>query len=127
MRSLRSACVLYFLAMAVPAYAQAPPAASADTELVPPPAWAFNDVACAPALAPEKRDKKNVPALRVVGVQDLAIRELLGPGDTLIISAGSNAGLQSGQRFFVRRLIPAVATAGPTPRATIHTSGWVQI
>ncbi len=127
MRRLTSACALYFCVVAVPALAQAPPTPSADTELVPPPAWAFNDVACAPALAPEKRDKKNVPALRVVGVQDLAIRELLGPGDTLIISAGSNAGLQSGQRFFVRRLIPAVATTGPTPRATIHTSGWVQI
>jgi len=107
--------------------AQTPPAPSADTEFVPPPAWAFNDVACAPALGPEKRDKKNEPTLRVVGVQDPAIRELLGPGDTLVISAGSNAGLQPGQRFFVRRLIPAVATAGATPRATIHTSGWVQI
>ena len=65
--------------------------------------------------------------MRVVGVQDPAIRELLGPGDTLVISAGSNAGLQTGQRFFVRRVIPAVATFGATPRATIHTSGWVQI
>jgi hypothetical protein len=94
---------------------------------VAPPAWAFNDVACAPALAPEKRDQTDEPTLRVVGVQDPAIRELLGPGDTLVISAGSNAGLQSGQRFFVRRLIPAVTTTGETPRATIHTAGWVQI
>jgi hypothetical protein len=52
---------------------------------------------------------------------------LLGPGDTMVINAGSNAGLQPGQRFFVRRLIPAVATTGPMPRGTIHTSGWVQI
>jgi hypothetical protein len=107
--------------------AQTTPAPSADTEFVAPPAWAFNDVACAPALGPEKRDKKNEPTLRVVGVQDPAIRELLGPGDTLVISAGSNAGLQPGQRFFVRRLVPAITTTGPTPRATIHTSGWVQI
>jgi hypothetical protein len=127
MRSRTSACALYVSLIALPAMAQTPPAPSADTEFVAPPAWAFNDVACAPALGPEKRNKKNEPTLRVVGVQDPAIRELLGPGDTLVISAGSNAGLQPGQRFFVRRLIPAVTTTGPTPRATIHTSGWVQI
>jgi hypothetical protein len=111
----------------MPALAQTPPAPSADAQLVAPPAWAFNDVACAPALGPVKRDKKNEPQIRVVGVQDPAIREVLGPGDTLVINAGSNAGLQIGQRFFVRRLIQAVATFGTTPRATIHTSGWVQI
>jgi hypothetical protein len=112
--------------MAVPALAQTP-APSADTQLVAPPAWAFNDVACAPALLMERRDKNNEPPLRIVGVQDPATRELLGPGDTLVISAGSNNGLQPGQRFFVRRVITAVATTGPTAYATIHTSGWVQI
>jgi hypothetical protein len=127
MRSRTSTCALYVSLIALPAMAQTPPAPSPDADLVAPPAWAFNDVACAPALGPEKRDKKNEPTLRVVGVQDPAIRELLGPGDTLVISAGSNAGLQPGQRFFVRRFIPAVTTTGPTPRATIHTSGWVQI
>ena len=113
--------------IAVSAAAQTAPAPSADTEFVAPPAWAFNDVACAPALGPQKRDRKKDSTLRVVGVQDPAIRELLGPGDTLVISAGSNAGLEPGQRFFVRRLIPAVTTTGRAPRATIHTSGWVQI
>lgn len=127
MRNRAPACALYFCLMAMPAFAQAPPAPSADTQLVPPPVWAFNDLACAPALGPVKRDKTVEPPLRVVGVQDPAIRELFGPGDTLVISAGSNAGIETGQRFFVRRLIPAVATTGPTPRATIHTAGWVQI
>jgi hypothetical protein len=127
MRYRTSACALYLVAMAVPVLAQVPPAPSADTQLVAPPDWAFNDVACAPALGPPKRDRKNEPTIRVVGVQDPAIRELLGPGDTLVVSAGSNAGIQTGQRFFVRRLIPAVATFGANPRATIHTSGWVQI
>ena len=127
MRNRAFACALYITVMAVPAFAQTAPAPSADTERVAPPAWAFNDLACAPALGPEKPDKKFSPPLRVVGVQDPAIRELLGPGDTLVISGGANAGLEPGQRFFVRRLIPAVATPGPKPRATIHTSGWVQI
>lgn len=127
MRSLKPICALYLSLVAVPALAQTPPVPSADTQLVPPPAWAFNDVACAPALAPERLDKKDVPPLRIVGVQDPAVKELLGPGDTLVINAGSNAGLQTGQRFYVRRIIPAVSEFGERPRATIHTAGWVQI
>src|SRR5688572_31680047 len=127
MRNPSYTCALAFSLIAGPAMAQTPPAPSADTQLVAPPAWAFNDIACAPSLGPAKRDKKNVPQLRVIGVQDPAIRELLGMGDTLVINAGVNAGLQPGQRFFVRRLIPAVSVVGPVPRATIHTAGWVQI
>lgn len=127
MRNRGSACALFFTLAAAPAFAQAPPAPSADTQLVPPPAWAFNDLACAPALLTKKRDKANEPPLRVVGVQDPAIRDLFGPGDTLVVSGGENAGLQPGQRFFVRRVIPQVTVTGPTPPPTIHTSGWVQI
>jgi hypothetical protein len=127
MRNRTSACGLYLFLTTVPVAGQTPPAPALEPQLVAPPAWAFNDVACAPALMPETHDKTNVPQLRVVGVQDPAIRELLGPGDTLVISGGSNAGLQPGQRFFVRRVIPAVSTFGARPRATIHTSGWVQI
>jgi hypothetical protein len=127
MRNPLCACALYLVMMASPALAQTTPAPSADTQLIAPPAWAFNDIACAPALAPQKSDKRNEPPLRIVGVQDPAIRELLGLGDTLVISGGSNAGLQPGQRFFVRRIIPAVAVFGAKPRSTVHTAGWVQI
>jgi hypothetical protein len=127
MRNRTLACALSLFVMSAPALAQTPPAPSADTQLIAPPAWAFNDLACAPALLTEKRTKANEPTLRIVGVQDPAIRELLGPGDTLVISGGSNAGLQPGQRFFVRRVIPAVTTTGPAALATIHTAGWVQI
>lgn len=127
MRNPLCACALYLVIVAAPALAQTSPAPSAETQLVAPPDWAFNDIACAPALLTEKRTKKNEPTLRIVGVQDPAIRELLGPGDTLVISGGSNAGLQTGQRFFVRRVIPAVQGTGPAQRSSIHTSGWVQI
>ena len=127
MRNRTSACALYLLLTTVPVAAQTPPAPALEPQLVPPPAWAFNDIACAPALAPEKVDKKNAPQIRIVGVQDPAIRELLGPGDTLVVSGGSNAGLQTGQRYFVRRVIPAVSMFGSKPRSTVHTSGWVQI
>ena len=127
MRNPWCACGLYLSLVAAPALAQTPPAPSADTQLVPPPAWAFNDIACAPSIGPEKEDRNNVPQLRVVGVQDPGVRELLGPGDTLVINGGSNSGIQSGQRFFVRRVIPAVSMFGERPRPTIHTAGWVQI
>src|SRR5688500_11067913 len=127
MRNRASACALYVFLTTAAAAAQTPPAPPVESQLVPPPAWAFNDIACAPALLPEKYDKKYDSPVRVVGVQDPAIRELLGPGDTLVVSGGSDAGLQPGQRFFVRRVIPAVSTFGAKPRSTIHTSGWVQI
>jgi hypothetical protein len=84
-------------------------------------------VACAPAVAPAKVDKNDIPQLRIVGVQDPNVRELLGPGDVVVLNGGSNAGIQPGQRFFVRRVIPAVQMFGEKPRATIHTAGWVQI
>jgi hypothetical protein len=98
-----------------------------DPTLVPPPSWAFNDLACAPALVTEGKDVKTTPpAFRVIGSQDSAMRDLLGPGDTLVISGGSNAGLQSGQRYFVRRHVTSRGNASVLP-VTIHTAGWVQI
>jgi hypothetical protein len=127
MRNRTSACALYLSLIAVPAFAQAPPSPSADTALVPPPDWAFNDIACAPALAPEKLKNDDLPHLRIVGVQDPSVKQLLGPGDVVVLSAGSNATLQAGQRFYVRRLIPGVQMFGEKPRTTIHTSGWVQV
>ena len=127
MRNPWCACGLYLSLVASPALAQTPPAPSADTQLVPPPAWAFNDIACAPAVGPEKEDKANVPQLRVVGVQDVVVRDLVGPGDTLVINGGSSSGIQPGDRFFVRRIIPAVSMFGDTPRPTIHTAGWIQV
>lgn len=127
MRNPWCACGLYLVLVAAPVLAQTPPAPSVDIELVAPPAWAFNDIACAPAIGPEKPDKNNVPQLRVVGLQDPGVRELLGPGDTVVINGGSNSGIEPGQRYFVRRVIPAVSMFGERPRPTIHTAGWVQI
>ena len=50
MRNRSAACALFVLLLAVPGLAQAPAQAPADEpQLVPPPSWAFNDLACAPA------------------------------------------------------------------------------
>src|SRR5687767_7559185 len=112
MRYQSTACVLSVCLIAAPVWAQAP----ADQQMVAPPSWAFNDLACAPGLAPVKTvETAPPPAYRVIGSQDTVIRSLLGPGDTLVISGGSNAGLQSGQRYFVRRLVQSRAGSQTLP------------
>jgi hypothetical protein len=118
-------CVLYVLVFANQGLAQAPVQAPGQApQLVPPPSWAFNDLACSPGLVTQKKEEMTPPVYRVVGSQDPAMRDLLGTGDILVISGGSNAGLQAGQRYFVRRHI---VTHTSTLPVTIHTAGWVQI
>jgi hypothetical protein len=127
MRYRNAACALGAWMIAVlPAVAQTVSDAAAQApDLVPPPAWAFNDLACAPSLLMEKGAKEEAQELRVVGVQDGAFRELLGPPDVLVVSGGSNTGLEAGQRFFVRRLVKPIPGSPQPP--TVHTAGWVQI
>jgi hypothetical protein len=124
MRYRNATCVLYLLLIAAPALAQAPAKPNADG-LVPAPSWAYNDIACAPALMTEKPSPESTPPLRIVGVQDLTHRDLLAPPDVLVISGGSNAGIQPGQKFFVRR-IRTTLTDTRQP-ATVITAGWIQI
>jgi len=123
----RNAALLLSLSvMAVRAFAQTPSPAPSP-ELVAPPSWAYIDLACAPMLAMEKKGEKvTLPTHRVIGAQDTANRDMLGPGDTLVISGGSNTGLEAGQRYFVRRRMKTLGGL-TTPPATIHTAGWVQI
>src|SRR5687768_12747131 len=106
-----AACALSVCLIAVPVWGQAP----AEQEMVAPPSWAFNDIACAPGLAAPTTADTVPPAYRVIGSQDTVIRSLLGPGDTLVISGGSNAGLEKGQRFFVRRLVKSRAGSESLP------------
>lgn len=115
--------LLVSLLTVLPVAAQEAPAQA--PELVPPPAWAFNDLACAPSLIMQKPAKTEEQALRVVGVQDGAFRELLGPPDVLVVSGGSNSGLEAGQRFFVRRIVQPIPGTDQPP--VVHTAGWVQI
>ncbi len=128
MRYRNATCVLYVFLLAVPAAAQTPQAAQtpvAAPGLIPAPSWAFNDLACAPALLTNETASPNAAPLRVVGSQDFTHRQLLSAPDVLVISGGSNAGIQTGQRYFVRR-VTSTATDRDVPK-TIHTAGWVQI
>lgn len=124
MRFRNAACALYIWMMAVPGLAQTP---GPPPDLVAPPSWAYIDIACSPGLATEKKGEKiPLPAHRVIGSQGTANRDLLGPGDTLVISGGSSTGLQTGQRYFVRRRMTTLGGPEAVP-ATIHTAGWIQI
>jgi hypothetical protein len=81
-------------------------------------------IACAPMSLPAPP----VPALRVVGGY-IHGRIMFGPGEPLVINAGSAKGLQRGQRYFVRRYMkdrftPASAEFVPN---SIHTAGMVTI
>src|SRR5207247_7928458 len=56
-------------------------------------------VACAPP--PAFGTPTGVP--HVIGVQDTVPRRLFGSRDLLVVDAGTGAGIQLGQEFFVRR------------------------
>jgi hypothetical protein len=81
-------------------------------------------IACAPASLPGAP----VAGLRVVG-GNVRGRIMFGPGDPLVIDAGTAQGIQNGQRYFVRRYLhdqftPASAEFTPHP---VHTAGWVTV
>jgi hypothetical protein len=92
------------------------PAVSADTSR--------EQLACAPMTLPAPP----VENLRVVG-GNVRGRIMFGPGDPLVIDAGSAQGIQTGQRYFVRRYLhdqftPASVDFTPHP---VHTAGWVTV
>ena len=109
-----------------PAAAQTP---AADTQLVPPPSWAFNDIACAPTLDMDKApDREAARHSASSGSRMARTANCWRPGALLVVSGGSNAGLEPGQRYFVRRAGRALADdrlSGNT--GSVHTAGWMQI
>jgi hypothetical protein len=55
---------------------------------------------------------------------------MFGPGDMIVVSGGSSAGMEPGQRYFVRRLIKTFGEmANPSEHhpLPVHTAGWIQI
>ena len=111
--------IVALLACAAPALAQRAPGRG--------PANLPSDVlsqACAPALAFE------VPPapLRVTGSQEAIVRLTMAPGDLITINAGSDNGIEVGQRYFARRPIPlARGEAGRDNPLILHTAGWIRI
>ena len=120
---MRVASIALALALTLPAAAGAQTPAS--PRLVPPPASVAADLACAPFLtyAPPKSQ------LRVTGSQDTYVKQMMGPGDTLVINGGVDQGLQVGQEYFVRRVTRTFGARGPDPNhpLPVHTAGRVRI
>ena len=80
------------------------------------------------ACAPMSLSAPPLPAMRVSGGY-VHGRLMFGPGDALIVNAGSKQGLRAGQMYFVRRHVRDMftpASADFTP-VSIHTAGWVTI
>jgi hypothetical protein len=78
-------------------------------------------VACAP---PASLQKPEGAARRVLGAQDTVARDVYGQNDLLIVDGGTNAGVQLGQEFFVRRAIVAGTASGPRGAVTL---GWIRV
>ena len=105
-------CILGHLA---PVYAQLPSALSASDVAV----------ACAPSLTvtPERAP---VRSLRIVGAQDTVPRALFGMRDLVVISGGTQQGLQLDQQYAIRR---AFVFGRPLKGQvqTIHTTGRLRV
>lgn len=63
---------------------------------------------------------------QIVGAQDTSARALYGPRDLVIVNAGTSKGIQTGQKFFVRRRI-ASGYEYRMGRHAVTTAGWLTI
>lgn len=111
--------VVALLACAAPALAQRAPGPRSVN--LPPEVLSQ---ACAPALAFELP-----PApLRITGSQEATVRMTMAPGDLITINAGSDNGIEVGQRYFARRPLPvARGEVGRGNPAVLQTAGWILV
>jgi hypothetical protein len=117
---MRTRMLPVLVALSVPALS----AAQTPVPVAPRTRLQMENAACAPdavLIAPAM-------AVRVVGGYERG-RMLFGPNDTLIIGAGTRQGLQSGQDYFVRRVVRDQFTpmTAASVLNSIHTAGWVRI
>jgi hypothetical protein len=116
---MRSGRVLAILA--VVALAASTAAAQTETaELTP----AQVAVACAP---PPRLGQPPADILRIVGSQDAAPRTVFGRPELLVVSGGTARGVQTGQRYFVRRLHRFGSARGDSKPHVVHTAGWIRV
>lgn len=85
---------------------------------------AREQIACAPISLPAKPTE----GLRVIS-GSVPGRYLFGPGDALIVNAGTAQGLQKGQQYFVRRYVRDYFTPmyADVSSHSVHTAGWITI
>jgi hypothetical protein len=84
----------------------------------------LEQIACAPSGLPAPP----VASIRVLGgyVQG---RSMFGPGDAVILGAGTAQGVQKGQQYFIRRRVTDASRRQPKVGALygVHTAGWVTV
>jgi hypothetical protein len=83
------------------------------------------ELACAARAAAAAPDM----SIRVAAGREKG-KSLFGPGETLVIRAGTAQGMKIGQEYYVRRLIADrfVHPAGDNVKtSSVHTAGWVRI
>jgi len=80
------------------------------------------------SCAPMSLTAPPMAGMRVVGSY-VRGRMMFGPGEPIIINAGSRQGLQKGQMYFVRRHVRDMFTPVSLDfiPVSIHTAGWVTI
>ena len=82
------------------------------------------ELACAPKLTFEEPPTP----VRVTGSQNSDVHTMFGPGDLITINAGSDNGIDVGQEYYVRRVVPIERRAiGRDNPATIRTAAWIRI
>jgi hypothetical protein len=81
-------------------------------------------VACAPppimAIVP-------ADATHVIGSQDAVARSLFGTPESLVISGGTERGLQIGQRYFIRRIARSAGNSRANMPHQVSTAGWARV
>ena len=107
------------LAAAIPVFAQRAP--TPEPVGLPPEVLAL---ACAPNLTFEAPPTP----LRISGSQGAFVRQNFGPGDLITINAGTDNGIEVGQVYYTRRVVPREKRrVGRDNPAVIQTSGWIRI
>ena len=70
------------------------------------------------------------PSMKIrVAAGSERVKTMFGPGEQIIINAGTSQGLRNGQRYLVRRVVEdqfAVAAIGEKS-FSIHTAGWITV
>jgi hypothetical protein len=124
---MRSRRVLILSAIVVAACARVVDAQSVPRMLSP----SGFAIACAPSLV---LTAPPTDVLRIVGSQDSVLRSLFGPNELVVVDGGTQAGVQLGQEYFVRRPFKfgRVSSSGPPysssePPYMVHTTGWLRV
>lgn len=102
-------------------------AATAGIGSAQPVATAYTPLEIAVACAPPPTLEVPSTRFRIVGTQDVVPRTTYGTRDLLVINGGTNAGVQLGQEFFIRRANRFGMSYGAPAAHGARTLGWLHV